>query len=64
MRKQMGFPGAVPKMAQHDRNDVGAFFAKLASTFAVAHVDLVASAPSPQGHVYTTLARATLGSPA
>jgi len=35
-----------------------------ASTFAVAHVDLVASAPSPQGHVYTTLARATLGSPA
>jgi RNA 2',3'-cyclic 3'-phosphodiesterase len=35
-----------------------------ASTFAVAHVDLVASAPSPQGHVYTTLLRAPLGSPA
>jgi 2'-5' RNA ligase len=35
-----------------------------ASTFAVTHVDLVASAPSPQGHVYTTLARAPLGSPA
>jgi RNA 2',3'-cyclic 3'-phosphodiesterase len=35
-----------------------------ASTFAVAHVDLVASAPSPQGHVYTTLVRAPLGSPA
>jgi 2'-5' RNA ligase len=35
-----------------------------ASTFDVAHVDLVASAPSPQGHVYTTLVRATLGSPA
>ena len=25
------------------------------STFAVDHVDLVASEPSPQGHVYTTL---------
>ena len=35
-----------------------------ASTFAVTHVDLVASAPSPQGHVYTTLLRAPLGSPA
>jgi RNA 2',3'-cyclic 3'-phosphodiesterase len=35
-----------------------------ASTFAVTHVDLVASAPSPHGHVYTTLARAPLGSPA
>jgi 2'-5' RNA ligase len=35
-----------------------------ASTFAVTHVDLVASAPSPQGHVYTTLARAPLGGPA
>jgi len=34
------------------------------STFAVAHIDLVASAPSPQGHVYTTLVRAPLGSPA
>jgi RNA 2',3'-cyclic 3'-phosphodiesterase len=32
-----------------------------ASTFAVTAVDLVASAPSPQGHVYTTLARAPLG---
>lgn len=31
------------------------------STFAVAHVDLVASEPSPQGHVYSTLARAPLG---
>jgi 2'-5' RNA ligase len=35
-----------------------------ASSFAVAHVDLVASAPSPQGHVYTTLVRAPLGAPA
>ena len=35
-----------------------------AATFAVGHVDLVASAPSPQGHVYTTLVRAPLGSPA
>jgi 2'-5' RNA ligase len=34
------------------------------STFAVAHVDLVASEPSPRGHVYTTLVRAPLGSPA
>ncbi len=32
-----------------------------ASTFAVEHVDLVASAPSPRGHVYTTLVRAPLG---
>jgi 2'-5' RNA ligase len=31
------------------------------STFAVEHVDLVASEPSPQGHVYTTLLRAPLG---
>ena len=31
------------------------------STFAVAHVDLVASAPSPRGHVYTTIGRAPLG---
>ena len=30
------------------------------ATFPVAHVDLVASAPSPHGHVYTTLARAEL----
>ncbi len=29
--------------------------------FEVAHVDLVASAPSPQGHVYTTVTRAALG---
>ncbi len=29
--------------------------------FEVAHVDLVASAPSPQGHVYTTVTRAVLG---
>jgi RNA 2',3'-cyclic 3'-phosphodiesterase len=35
-----------------------------ASSFDVAHVDLVASAPSPQGHVYTTLVRAPLGRPA
>jgi RNA 2',3'-cyclic 3'-phosphodiesterase len=35
-----------------------------ASTFTVAHVDLVASEPSPQGHVYTTLVRAPLGRPA
>ncbi len=32
-----------------------------AASFAVAHVDLVASAPSPRGHVYTTVRRATLG---
>jgi RNA 2',3'-cyclic 3'-phosphodiesterase len=31
------------------------------STFAVEHVDLVASEPSPQGHVYSTLLRAPLG---
>jgi 2'-5' RNA ligase len=31
------------------------------ATFPVARVDLVASEPSPQGHVYTTLARAVLG---
>jgi 2'-5' RNA ligase len=30
------------------------------STFAVEAVDLVASAPSPRGHVYTTLVRAPL----
>jgi 2'-5' RNA ligase len=34
-----------------------------ASTFTVAHLDLVASAPSAQGHVYTTLVRAPLGGP-
>ncbi len=32
--------------------------------FAVTHVDLVASEPSPSGHVYTTLVRAPLGRPA
>jgi RNA 2',3'-cyclic 3'-phosphodiesterase len=32
-----------------------------ASTFSVEHVDLVASEPSPRGHVYTTLLRAPLG---
>ena len=31
--------------------------------FAVGHVDLVASEPSPRGHVYTTLVRAPLGRP-
>jgi RNA 2',3'-cyclic 3'-phosphodiesterase len=31
------------------------------ATFAVASVDLVASTPSPRGHVYTTLVRAPLG---
>jgi RNA 2',3'-cyclic 3'-phosphodiesterase len=31
------------------------------SSFGVEHVDLVASAPSPQGHVYTTVVRAPLG---
>lgn len=31
------------------------------ATFAVGAVDLVASTPSPHGHVYTTLARAALG---
>jgi RNA 2',3'-cyclic 3'-phosphodiesterase len=35
-----------------------------ASTFDVAAVDLVASEPSPFGHVYTTLVRAPLGAPA
>ena len=35
-----------------------------ASTFAVAHIDLVASEPSTQGHVYTTIRRAPLGTPA
>lgn len=30
--------------------------------FEVPHVDLVSSTPSPGGHVYATLARATLGS--
>jgi 2'-5' RNA ligase len=35
-----------------------------ASTFAVPHVDLVSSAPSPRGHVYTTIRRAPLGTPA
>ncbi len=35
-----------------------------ASTFTVDHVDLVASEPSPRGHVYTTLVRAPLGGPA
>ena len=32
--------------------------------FAVTHIDLVASAPSPHGHVYRTIRRAPLGSPA
>lgn len=31
------------------------------STFVVEHVDLVASSPSSEGHVYTTLQRAPLG---
>jgi RNA 2',3'-cyclic 3'-phosphodiesterase len=35
-----------------------------ASRFGVTHVDLVASEPSPQGHVYTTLVRAPLAGPA
>jgi 2'-5' RNA ligase len=34
------------------------------SAFAVTAVDLVASEPSPRGHVYSTLARAPLGAPA
>jgi 2'-5' RNA ligase len=34
-----------------------------ASDFAVTAVDLVASEPSPRGHVYTTLVRAPLGPP-
>jgi 2'-5' RNA ligase len=33
-------------------------------SFAVGHVDLVASEPSPRGHVYTTVVRAPLGRPA
>jgi 2'-5' RNA ligase len=32
--------------------------------FAVGHVDLVASEPSPRGHVYSTLVQAPLGRPA
>ncbi len=35
MRAQMGFPRAVPKMAQHDGDNVGALVAKFASAFAV-----------------------------
>jgi 2'-5' RNA ligase len=35
-----------------------------ASTFAVPYVDLVSSVPSPRGHVYTTIRRAPLGTPA
>jgi RNA 2',3'-cyclic 3'-phosphodiesterase len=35
-----------------------------AARFDVARVDLVASEPSPQGHVYTTLVRAPLAGPA
>jgi 2'-5' RNA ligase len=31
------------------------------SAFGIQHVDLVASAPSPRGHVYSTLVRAPLG---
>ena len=31
------------------------------STFAVHHIDLVSSAPSPEGHVYASVARAPLG---
>jgi 2'-5' RNA ligase len=31
--------------------------------FAVPHVDLVSSEPSPRGHVYATVARAALGPP-
>lgn len=31
------------------------------ATFPVPHIDLVASAPSPEGHVYTTVVRAPLG---
>ena len=31
-----------------------------AAIFSVAHIDLVASEPSPQGHVYSTLVRAPL----
>jgi 2'-5' RNA ligase len=30
------------------------------ASFPVPHIDLVASAPSPQGHVYSTLVRAAL----
>jgi 2'-5' RNA ligase len=32
-------------------------------SFAVGHVDLVVSEPSPRGHVYTTVMRAPLGRP-
>jgi 2'-5' RNA ligase len=35
-----------------------------ASTFTVTHVDLVASVPSPRGHVYTTVVRAPVALPA
>jgi 2'-5' RNA ligase len=33
------------------------------ASFNVPHIDLVASEPSPEGHVYTTVARAPLGGP-
>ena len=51
--------GRLSAQAQRDLEGI-----PFASTFGVAHVDLVASAPSPHGHVYTTLVRAPLGHPA
>ncbi len=40
VRAQMGFPRAVPEMAQHDGDDVGALFAEVASAFAVVVFEL------------------------
>jgi len=45
-----------------DRQALGGI--PFAAAFEVAHVDLVFSQPSPRGHVYSILARATLGPPA
>jgi 2'-5' RNA ligase len=48
--------GRLGPLAQADLEGI-----PFASTFPVAHVDLVASEPSPKGHVYTTLVRAPIG---
>jgi 2'-5' RNA ligase len=50
------------QLGPHDQAELQGI--PFASTFAVEHVDLVCSEPSPHGHVYTTLARAPLGAPA
>jgi RNA 2',3'-cyclic 3'-phosphodiesterase len=51
--------GRLGRQAQADLEGI-----PFAASFAVAHIDLVASAPSPHGHVYTTIRRAFLGAPA